>query len=373
MAEVLKVLGQSSATAAQASDILNLVKDPSFEGMTVANANNYVTSSSTWLNIPNTLWKYYSTSGYSGSMYVGSSLYNSSWSTFKINTGLVSDASIGNQALIFGGNSSPNTYVTMYITYGLSTAANAGAQSSSYFGGTSNAIPVSPSTVYYYGASAARYQYSSYNFRVLWFDASGSYITDNSFNPTSSGSTFGRGSTSVTSPSNAAYAGIEIYVEYYLSNSRVQFAIDGVFFGPSSSLSSTTPDPNSTSGNLLVAPFTDRFNSTWTGDVNNSITVKNYAGAATDIYTVPASKAAVVSSIVVANPSISATSYRIAVVPSGETLALKHWNFFDIPLAAKSSQAITLGLTLRAGDKIKISSDSSNTQFSVYGSELDQA
>lgn len=374
MAEILKVLGQTSATAAQASDILNLVKDPTFEGMTSANTSVYASGSSTWALIPNTLWNWQSDSGYWGSIYVGSSAYTgAAWDTYKSTTSLKNDSQFGTQALILGSTTSPGSYGGWYLTYGLSKSVNGGnISNANYFGGFNNAIPVTPSTTYYFGLHSSAYQYNSYTMTVIWYNSSGGYISNSQLSPSPGSSTFNRSVSTVTSPASAAYAGIEIYFSLYLNN-RVQAAIDGVFFGTASSLSSTTPDPGSTAGNLLVAPFTDRLNSTWSGTANNSVTIKNYAGATVDVYTVPSAKAAVVSSIVVANPTTSATTYRIAVVPSGETLALKHWNFFDIPLGANSSTAITLGLTLRAGDKIKVSSDTSNTQFSIYGSELDQA
>jgi hypothetical protein len=374
MAEILKVLGQTSATAAQASDVLNLVKDPTFEGMTAANASLYASGSQVWAAVPNTLWNWQASSSYSQSMYIASTLYlGSQWDQFKSTTGLKSDSQFGSQAIVFGSTTNPGNYAYWYLTYGLSKSVNGGnTTNSSYFGGFNNAIPVTGSTSYRFGLHTSAYQYSTYNMTVMWFDTNGSYVGNSVLSISPGSSTFNRNLSTVTSPASAAYAGIEIQFEGYL-NSRAQGAIDGVYLGTAASLSSTTPDPSSTAGNLLVAPFTERYNSTWAGNINSSVTIKNYAGLPVDAYTVPSAKAAVVSSIVVANPTTSATSYRIAVVPSGETLALKHWNFFDIPLGATSSTAITLGLTLRAGDKIKVSSDTSNTQFSVYGSELDQA
>jgi hypothetical protein len=374
MAEVLKVLGQSSATAAQASDVLNLIKDPSFEGVTqtMQSIPGGVSGASQWGQISGTQWWFMSDNG-------------SYWSAHRIGdpaTWTNADNTAGGQNYKYGlkslgiasTNASQNWQGNMGLAYGLSTSSSYGfgSTSSARWAGPDRSIPVTGSTTYYYGCDMLMNNLTNWYFRISWYNSSGGYISGTQQNPSGGSSSWTRNSWSVTSPASAAWAGIEIYGSVYGSN-NIEGKLDGIFFGTAASLSSTFPEPTSTSGNLLTAPFTDRYNSTYSGTIHNSTTVKNYAGAAVDIYTVPSAKASVVSSIVVANPSTSATSYRIAVVPSGETLDLKHWNFFDIPLSANSSQAITLGLTLRAGDKIKVSSDTSNTQFSVYGSELDQA
>lgn len=374
MAEILKVLGQTSATAAQASDILNLIKDPSFEGITqsMLTQPGGVSGVSQWGQIPGTQWWFMSDN-------------NSYWSAHRFgdpSTWTGADNTSGGQNSRYGSksiaiasvNAAGNWQGNSGIAYGLSTSSSYGfgSTSSARFAGIDRAIPVTGSTQYHFGCDMLMNNLTSWTMRVYWYNSSGSYLANNSLGLSGGSSSWTRNVSSITSPASAAYAGIDIYGSIYGSN-QIEGKIDGIFLGPNSSLTATTPNPSSTSGNLLVAPFTDRYNSTWAGTINNSITVKNYAGVAVDVYTVPSAKASVVSSIVVANPTPTATSFRIAVVPSGETLALKHWNFFDIPLGANSSTAITLGLTLRAGDKIKVSSDTSNTQFSVYGSELDQA
>lgn len=373
MAEVLKVLGQSSATDAQASDVLNLIKDPSFEGVTqTMQSIPGGATQNAWGQIAGTQWWFMSdNSSYWSNHRIGDP---STWTTTD-NTAGGRNYKYGSKSLaIATTNASGSWQGNMGIAYGLSTSSSYGwaSTNSARWAGPERAIPVTGSTTYYYGCDMLMNNLTSWNFRINWYNSSGSYISNTTQNPSGSSSSWTRNSWSVTSPASAVWAGIEIYGSVYGSNA-IEGKLDGIFFGTASSLSSTFPEPTSTSGNLLASPFTDRYNSTYSGTLHNSTTVKNYAGAAVDIYTVPSAKASVVSSIVVANPSTSATSYRIAVVPSGETLALKHWNFFDIQLAANSSQAITLGLTLSAGDKIKVSSDTSNTQFSVYGSELDQA
>jgi hypothetical protein len=99
------------------------------------------------------------------------------------------------------------------------------------------------------------------------------------------------------------------------------------------------------------------------------------AAAATteeELYTVPSSSAAVVSTIVIANRSASARTYRIAVKPtSGTTIADEHYLAYDVAIAANDSTALTLGVTLAAGNSIRCyASAASSLTFTAFGSEL---
>lgn len=95
-------------------------------------------------------------------------------------------------------------------------------------------------------------------------------------------------------------------------------------------------------------------------------------GATTDttLYTAPASTQAVVSSIVVANRSASQVTYRIAVRPSGATLATLHYLAFDVVVASSDSTTLTLGVTLGAGDVITVRASTADLTFSAFGSEI---
>jgi hypothetical protein len=94
------------------------------------------------------------------------------------------------------------------------------------------------------------------------------------------------------------------------------------------------------------------------------------ATTATDIYTVGAGKQAVVSTITVANRSASARTYRIAVRPSGDTLANEHYIAYDIYLAANDTTALTLGVTLTATDVVTVYASTADLSFGIFGSEI---
>lgn len=93
------------------------------------------------------------------------------------------------------------------------------------------------------------------------------------------------------------------------------------------------------------------------------------ATTATTLYTVPASSAAVISTITVCNQAAAAGSYRIAVRPAGATLATVHYVAYDIAIAANDTTALTLGLTLAATDVVTVYASSANISFHAYGSE----
>jgi hypothetical protein len=95
------------------------------------------------------------------------------------------------------------------------------------------------------------------------------------------------------------------------------------------------------------------------------------ATTATTLYTVPSASSAVISTLVVANRNISATTYRIAIRPNGATLANQHYIAYDVPVGASDSTNITLGITLATGDIITVYAGNANLSFSAFGSEID--
>ena len=90
----------------------------------------------------------------------------------------------------------------------------------------------------------------------------------------------------------------------------------------------------------------------------------------TDLYTVPASTSAVISTIVVANRTTSAAAYRIAIRPAGATLANEHYLAYDVAVGASDSTTLTLGITLAATDVITIYGSTADLSFSIFGSEI---
>jgi hypothetical protein len=90
----------------------------------------------------------------------------------------------------------------------------------------------------------------------------------------------------------------------------------------------------------------------------------------TNIYTVPATTQAVISTLVVANRSAAIVPYRIAVRPGGAALSNTHYIAFDVNAEPLDSTTITLGITLNAGDIITVYAGTGNLSFSAFGSEI---
>lgn len=89
----------------------------------------------------------------------------------------------------------------------------------------------------------------------------------------------------------------------------------------------------------------------------------------TDVYTCASGKTAVCSVVVVNRAATTPAVYRIYVIPSGDSLATKHYLAFDFDLPGKSGETVQKGITLAAGDKIGAYCDTANLTVHVYGDE----
>lgn len=91
----------------------------------------------------------------------------------------------------------------------------------------------------------------------------------------------------------------------------------------------------------------------------------------TTLYTVPASKAAIISTIVIANRDSASATFRIAVRPAGATIANQHYIAYGVSVGANDSTALTLGVTLATTDVVTVYASSANLSFNAFGSEVD--
>ena len=97
---------------------------------------------------------------------------------------------------------------------------------------------------------------------------------------------------------------------------------------------------------------------------------KPSANTVATLYTVPADKQAVVSNITVCNQdTVNPCEFSVAVIPSGETLADKHYIYRDDFAKHRRTRSIALGCGLSTGDVVKISSTSGDVSFSLFGTE----
>lgn len=91
---------------------------------------------------------------------------------------------------------------------------------------------------------------------------------------------------------------------------------------------------------------------------------------ASTLYTVPASRSAIVSTINVANTGNSQDIIRIAIRPAGATLADQHYIAFGVPVPVGSVFTMTMGITLATTDVITVYSTTGFSAFNAFGSEV---
>ena len=95
------------------------------------------------------------------------------------------------------------------------------------------------------------------------------------------------------------------------------------------------------------------------------------AQTATDVYTVPASTEAVISTIILANLASTANTYRISIRPNAASQADSHYIAYDVPLAANDSTTLTLGITVNAADLIDVKAGDANAiSVNIFGTEI---
>jgi hypothetical protein len=90
-----------------------------------------------------------------------------------------------------------------------------------------------------------------------------------------------------------------------------------------------------------------------------------------DAYTVPLLTDTIVSSIVVANTTATSANARVFVRNNGATAATSNAVVYDVAVAANSTIALTLGITIDAGDVISVRTSTANAlTFHVFGQEI---
>ena len=94
------------------------------------------------------------------------------------------------------------------------------------------------------------------------------------------------------------------------------------------------------------------------------------ANTLTTVYTVPASTEAVISTITACNLGPAPTTYKIAVIKNGGSVANEDYIVYDASIAPQDTVTFTLGLTLDAADEIDGESFSGLVSFNIFGSEI---
>ena len=93
----------------------------------------------------------------------------------------------------------------------------------------------------------------------------------------------------------------------------------------------------------------------------------------TNVYVVPASTEAVISTIAICNQSATNVSYSLIVMPPGSfnaSAAAADFVVRGAVVPAADSIILTIGLTANAGTVIAANTNNPNVSFSIFGSEI---
>ena len=93
------------------------------------------------------------------------------------------------------------------------------------------------------------------------------------------------------------------------------------------------------------------------------------ASTLTDLYTVPGGTQATISTITVCNRGTNVETFRISVAVGGAADDVKQYIYRDLSCYPADSFLATVGLTLGAGDVVRVFATSANFSFQLFGAE----
>ena len=89
-----------------------------------------------------------------------------------------------------------------------------------------------------------------------------------------------------------------------------------------------------------------------------------------ELYLVPASTEAVVSTIVVCNREAANNTFRIATKTDNSAVANTDYVAYDSVINGNDTITLTLGITLQAGAEISVCASDANVTFQAYGTQI---
>lgn len=90
-----------------------------------------------------------------------------------------------------------------------------------------------------------------------------------------------------------------------------------------------------------------------------------------NLYTVPASTSAIISTLAIANTTATAATARVFARIAGAAAATTNAILYDVSIPANSTAAFTLGMTLDTTDIITVQTGTANAlTFTAFGSEI---
>ena len=90
----------------------------------------------------------------------------------------------------------------------------------------------------------------------------------------------------------------------------------------------------------------------------------------TTLYTTPASKSAICSSISICNRGTTSTTFRVSISQGGGATANKDYIYYNLPLNGNDTFIATIGVTLATTDVIRVYSGNANLSFQLFDTEI---
>lgn len=352
MAQTYKMLGNLTPPKAEAPEVFNLIKNPSFEGKSLENWYPW-TSDLRYRTYVN----YQDTESITPGATTDPAVHPATWGS-SVCARFTSDADVS---------------VGMYLSERMEQNHAAGNAASN----PHNLIPVRGNAQYYGGWSQAQSTTATnqMTMRIYEYDGDKRWITwtDFNYNPgniswVGGQSLWHRFYSTVITQTDTKY----VSISFWSSNgSNSSPWVDDLYFGQYLEYAATPLNPNSFIDMTYLAPFNIR-RIGYIGERHNSYTGKTFAGPLAQLFS--ATKQTAISSILINNFGKVETPYRVAIIRNGETLqniSSKHFIKFDETIKPRNSQSHVQSITLSAGDKIFVSADSGEVSFKLFGVEVD--
>lgn len=93
------------------------------------------------------------------------------------------------------------------------------------------------------------------------------------------------------------------------------------------------------------------------------------ASTLTSIYTVGVNTQSIVSTLTACNTSSFLSTFRVSAAVSGSADTASQYIYYDVPISGNDTFAATLGITLAAGDTIRVFTGGS-VGFNLFGVEI---
>jgi len=90
----------------------------------------------------------------------------------------------------------------------------------------------------------------------------------------------------------------------------------------------------------------------------------------TDMYTVPGSTTAVISTLCICNRTAATRTVRVSIAIGGASDSLEQYIYYDVKVLKNDSTFATIGITLAATDVMRVYTDAIGVSFSIFGTEI---